>query len=121
MLNEGRTPKHSDLFSDRAPRVIAVGFGGRLDDIDGKPSDEPGKDEMCEKFVRLLSKARLSDLGPRGLNMPSTFSDAGRSPGTCNHYRAGIRAFVRWCNGPAVCEIPRSRDSRIQRQGRPPT
>ena len=36
LLHEGNTPKHADQTADRVRRLIAVMFGARPDDIDGK-------------------------------------------------------------------------------------
>ncbi len=46
---------------------------------------------------RLVSKARLSDVATERVQAAlATLRDSGRSAQTCNHYRAGIRAFARW-------------------------
>ena len=98
LLNEGTTPKHADQTADRVRRLIAVMFGARPDDIDGKTMSRARQEEARETIGRLLAKARLADLGTERVQAAlATFRDSGRSAQTCNHYRAGIRAFVRWC------------------------
>ena len=44
-----------------------------------------------------MAKARLSDIATERVQAAlATFRDSGRSAQTCNHYRAAVRAFVRW-------------------------
>src|SRR5262245_41993055 len=98
LLHEGSTPKHADQTADRVRRLIAVMFGARPDDIDGKTMSRARQKQAREMIGRLVSKARLSDIGTERVQAAlATFRDSGRSAQTCNHYRAGIRAFARWC------------------------
>ena len=111
LLNEGATPKHADQTADRVRRLIAVMFGARPDDIDGKTMSRARQEEARETIGRLVGKARLSDLGTERVQAAlATFRDSGRSLQTCNHYRAGIRAFADGQAAPAGCESTRSRE-----------
>jgi integrase len=97
LLHEGNTPKHADQTADRVRRLIAVMFGARPDDIDGKTMKRAQQEKARENISRLVARARLSDLATERVQAAlATFRDSGRSAQTCNHYRAGIRAFARW-------------------------
>ncbi len=97
MLHEGNTQKHADQTADRVRRLIAVMNGARPDDIDGKTMTRKEQAAARETIARLVAKARLADLGTERVQAAlATFRDAKRSAQTCNHYRAGIRAFARW-------------------------
>ncbi len=97
MLNQGHTPKHSDQSADRVRRLIAVMFGARPDDIDGKTMSRPRQEQARATIDRLVAKAKLSDIATERVQAAlATFRDSGRSAQTCNHYRACVRAFARW-------------------------
>jgi integrase len=97
LLHEGSTPKHADQTADRVRRLIAVVFGARPNDVDGKTMSRARQEEARKMIGRLVDKARLSDIGTERVQAAlATFRDSGRSAQTCNHYRAGIRAFARW-------------------------
>jgi integrase len=69
LLAKGTTMKHADLYRSRARRVLD-----------------------------LVKMARLSDLQPSRIQAAlALLRDSGLSLETCNHYRAALRAFVRWC------------------------
>ena len=98
MVDRGKTERHADQYRDRASRLAALARGVRLADI------EPGrKAEARERSARILANAmesaRLSDLVPeRVQGALNLLRDAGYSNQTANHYRAALRAFVRWCD-----------------------
>jgi len=97
MIHQDDTPKHADLSADRVRRLIAVMFGARPDDIDGKTMSRARQAQARESVGRLVAKARLSDIASERVQAAlATFRDSGRSAQTCNHYRTAIRAFVRW-------------------------
>ncbi len=97
LLHEGSTPKHADQTADRVRRLIAVMFGAKPDDIDGKTMNRTRQEKAREAIGRLVDKARLSDVVTERVQAAlAAFRNSGRSAQTCNHYRAGIRAFVRW-------------------------
>ena len=97
LLHEGSTPKHADQTADRVRRLIAVMFGANPNDIDGKTMSRAKQEEARETIGRLVARAHLSDIATERVQAAlAKFRDAGRSAQTCNHYRAGIRAFARW-------------------------
>jgi integrase len=97
MLNQGHTPKHADQSADRVRRLIAVMFGARPDEIDGKTMSRPRQEQARAVIGRLVAKAKLSDVATERVQAAlATFRDSGRSAQTCNHYRACARAFARW-------------------------
>ncbi len=97
MVAKGKTAKHADQSLDRVRRLVAVMFGARPDDIDGKTMSRPQQEQARLLVGRLIAKARLADLTTeRVQDAIATFRDSGRSLQTCNHYRACVRAFARW-------------------------
>jgi integrase len=97
MVAKGKTAKHSDQSLERVRRLIAVMFGAKPDDIDGKTMSRPKQTEARLAIAHLVAKARLVDLTTeRVQDAIATFRDSGRSLQTCNHYRACVRAFGRW-------------------------
>ncbi|MDB5349209.1 MAG: xerC 3 [Planctomycetota bacterium] len=96
MAARGKTPKHADQFHDRAGKLAALVRGSRLADL------EPGRksaalERAAVALAATLSSARLSDLGPERIQAAlARLRDAGKALQTINHYRAALRAFVRW-------------------------
>src|SRR5579883_1023113 len=107
LLAKGKTAKHADQYRDRAGRLIALVKGTRLADID------PGrKPEALERAARLLesvlSRAQFRDLSPESIQSSlAALRDHGRSNQTVNHYRAAVRAFLRWARDKSrIRDIP---------------
>ncbi|MGP0064163.1 MAG: tyrosine-type recombinase/integrase [Isosphaeraceae bacterium] len=97
LIAKGYSAKHADQSADRVRRLVAVMFGARPDDIDGKTMSRPEQEQARLLIARLVAKAGLSDLtADRIQGTLATFRDSGRSLQTCNHYRACVRAFARW-------------------------
>jgi integrase len=97
LLHEEATCKHVDQAANRVRRLVAVAFGARPDDIDGKTTTRRQHAEARETVGRLVGKARLSDLDAERVQAAlATPRSSGRSAETCNHYRAAVRAFARW-------------------------
>jgi len=96
MQARGKTPKHADQYHDRAGKLAAMVRGVSLAAL------EPGrKDATLELAARTLEEAlttaRLSDLTPDRIQSAlAALRDAGKANQTVNHYRAALRAFVRW-------------------------
>ena len=96
MAARRKTAKHADLYRDRAGKLAAVVRGVRLIDL------EPGltrKDveRGALALAAATASARLSDLTSVGVQAAlARLIDAGKSHQTVNHYRAALRAFVRW-------------------------
>jgi integrase len=96
----GSSPKHVDLFTTRARRVVALLLGARLAEIDPprnvRHADYP---RYAAALAEWVSKAQLSDLtGERVQRAMATLRAEGRSLATCNHHRAAIKAFSKWCH-----------------------
>src|SRR5262245_34084101 len=96
LMAKGKTVKHADLYRDRAGKLIAMVRGARLGDL------VPGrKAEAMERAARLLAdtlaKSRFSDLTAETIQVAlATIRAEGRSAQTANHFRAALRAFVKW-------------------------
>src|SRR5262245_47024929 len=98
MIHQGDTPKHADMTAGRVRRLIAVMFGARPNDIDGKRMTRPQQAQARETVDRLVAKARLLDITTERVQAAlAKFRDSGRSAETCNHHRNAVRAFARWC------------------------
>jgi integrase len=105
LLHGGCTLKHADQTADQVRRLVAVMFGARPDDIDGRTLKGDGevakRDRQLqarEAIGRLVMKARLSDIAAERVQAAlATFRHSGRSAETCNHYRTAVRTFARWC------------------------
>ena len=64
MINRGMTGKHADQSNDRVRRLVAMVFGAKPDDIDGKTMKRAEQDQARVEIARLVGKARIG--GPRG-------------------------------------------------------
>ena len=91
-----KTTKHADQFYDRAGRLATLAQGTRLDDIDpGRTRDAQARGARI--LAERLRSARLTDLTPERIQAAlALLREAGKSHQTVNHYRAALRAFVRW-------------------------
>jgi integrase len=96
MTARGKTPKHAEQFHERAAKVAALVRGVRLADIElGRKGD--ALERAASALNTALTSARLSDLTPERIQAAlARLRDAGKSLQTVNHYRAAVRAFVRW-------------------------
>jgi integrase len=98
LLAKGKTPKHADLSRARAGKLAAMITGVSLDKL------VPGrKADAMERAARLLAdtlgRARFGDLSPEAIQAAlARIRDDGRSSQTANHFRAAIRAFLKWCH-----------------------
>ena len=52
-------------------RLVAVMFGARPDDIDGKTINRAQQEKAREAIGRLVAKARLSHIATKGCRLPS--------------------------------------------------
>src|SRR5262249_20501630 len=95
----GSTPKHVNLFADRARRVVALLRGAELGEIE--PARNAKRGEISSTEARLsgwVESAKLPDItSERVQKALATLRAKGRSLQTCNHHRAAIRAFSKWC------------------------
>jgi integrase len=94
---KGHSPEHVDQTADRVRRLVAVMFEADPDKIDGKRLDRKEQEAVRQEIARLVRKARLSNVTTERVQSAlARFREAGRSAQTCNHYRACVRAFLRW-------------------------
>ena len=98
MLAKGKTPKHADLSRDRAAKLIAMVKGVSLDRlIPGRKADAMA--EAADLLASTLEQARFNNLTPETIQSAlARLKDEGRSAQTANHFRAAIRAFLKWCH-----------------------
>jgi integrase len=97
---KGATPKHVELFTGRARRIVALLLGAKLSEIEppknAKRTDIPAFEATLSKWV---ATARLSHLtAERVQTALATLKAEGRALATCNHHRAAIKAFSKWCD-----------------------
>src|SRR5262249_60670826 len=83
-------------WDDPGIPVAALIRGVRLAEID--PGRKPeAQERAARKLADTLRTARLSDLTPERVQAAlALLREAGKSNQTVNHYRAALRAFVRW-------------------------
>src|SRR5262245_33903094 len=62
MIHQGDTTKHADQTASRVRRFIAVMFGAKPNDIDGKRITRSQQAQARETVGRLVAKTRLSDI-----------------------------------------------------------
>ena len=100
LQSKGATPKHVELSTGRARRIVAIILGAKLADID--PPKDVMRSEIAAYEATLaewVASARLSDLTAERIQKALvTLRGEGRSLGTLNHYRTAIRAFSKWCH-----------------------
>jgi integrase len=98
LLAKGYTPKHAGQTTDRLRRLVAVMSGAIPDEIDCKRLSPSDQEKARQKIDKLDRASRLSNLTTERVQSGlAVFRQAGRSAQTCNHYRAAVRAFSRWC------------------------
>jgi len=98
--SKGATTKHVELFTGRARRVVALLLGAKLCEIE--PAKNANRADIVHAEATLtkwVASARISDLtAERVQKALATLKAAGRSLATCNHHRAAIKAFSKWCH-----------------------
>ena len=96
---KGTTPKHAKLFSGRGRRIVALLMGAKLAEIE--PASDAKRVDIARAEANLtkwVTSARLSDLTPERVQKAlAMLKMEGRSLATCNHHRAAIKAFSKWC------------------------
>jgi integrase len=97
---KGFTPKHLELFTTRARRVVAIVAGATLQEIappkKSKHAAFPAFELALDKWT---AKARFSDLtADRVQAALSELKAAGKSHSTINHHRTAVKAFAAWCS-----------------------
>jgi integrase len=98
MMAKGKTAKHADLSRDRAAKLIAMVKGVSLDKlIPGRKADAMA--QASKLLAQTLEQARFSNLTSEAIQSAlARLKDEGRSAQTANHFRAAVRAFLKWCN-----------------------
>jgi hypothetical protein len=108
MVAMGKTPNHAGQYRDRTSTLIALVKATPIGDL------EQGRSEAFRLWRErpqqrsVLSQAHFGDLSPESIQSALvTLSDFGKSNQTVNHYRAAIRAFLRWAHErKRIREIP---------------
>jgi integrase len=99
LVADGSTSKHAELAPNRVRRLVAVMLGSDFalkGDRVLKPKDRPG---FVGRIIDIIAPARLSDLTTEGVQGAiGKLKDKGLSLQSCNHYRAAIRTFSKWCH-----------------------
>ena len=99
LVADGSTADHAELASNRVRRLIGILLGSDYalkGDRVLKPKDRPG---FFGKVVEIIEPARLSHLTTEKVQAAiGKLKDRGLSLQSCNHYRAAIRAFSKWCH-----------------------
>lgn len=95
----GGSEKHVNLFTSRAYRVVALLMGATLSEIEpAKNARRPEITLAAANLAAAVRTAHLSDLSEERVQKAlGTLRSEGRSLQTCNHHRAAIRAFSKWC------------------------
>ena len=98
MMARGKTARHADQYRERAGKLAALARGARLTDLEtGRKAEELALG--AKALDGHLRAARLSDLAPERIQSAlATLRDAGKANLTVNHYRAALRAFLRWAS-----------------------
>ena len=98
MLAKGKTVKHADLSRDRAAKLIAMVKGVALDKlVPGRKADAMA--EAAKLLAGTLHASPFNDLTSETIQSAlARLKDEGRSAQTANHFRAAIRAFLKWCH-----------------------
>jgi integrase len=96
----GSTRKHVDLFARRARRVVALLMGAPLAVIEPPRGAGPAdRARAAAGLAGWVARAKLPDLTEeRAMKALAALRAGGRSLQTCNHHRASIRTFSRWCH-----------------------
>ena len=99
LVAKGFTPKHAENTSNRARRLVAVILKSDLALRDHRRLAPDDRDKFIRKIAEHIKAARLSDLNREDVQYAiAQLKDAGRSLQTCNHYRASLKAFSKWCH-----------------------
>jgi integrase len=98
LLARGFTAEHAGRASNRVRRLVAMMRGSDTALLDHCRVAPGERGEIAKKIVEAIRPARLSDLNREKIQGAiARFRDSGWSLQTCNHYRASIKAFAKWC------------------------
>ncbi len=96
MLAKRKTQRHADQYIERAGKMVALVAGVKLEEFElGRSAQAVAQGQAV--LSNALRNARLTHLRPERIQAAlAHLKDAGKSLQTANHYRAALRAFVRW-------------------------
>ena len=118
LVARGSTVKHADHTSNRARWLVAVILGSAEAMNDHRLLKPEDQGTVAKKIAEAIDPARLSSLTrEKAQDAIARLQSAGWSLQTCNHYRASIRAFSKWCHeshgrGKTICVVSRGTTSR---------
>ena len=92
----GKTTRHADQYRERAGKLVAMMRGVRIHDLE-RSRKAADLERAARTLAEALGSAHLSDLVPEQIQSAlAALRDAGKANQTANHYRAALRAFIRW-------------------------
>jgi integrase len=98
LVAQGHTAKHAEHTSNRVRRLVAIVFGSPAALIDHRNLKPAERGSVAQKIATAIAPARFSDLTrPKIQEAIAKLRDSGWSLQTCNHYRASVKAFSKWC------------------------
>ena len=98
LVARGSTPKHAEHTSNRVRRLVAVILGSQAALTDHRKLAPKDRGHVARKIADAIALARLSSLTREKVqDAIARLMAAGWSLQTCNHYRASIKAFSKWC------------------------
>jgi integrase len=98
LVAQGFTAKHAEHTSNRVRRLVAVVLRAEVALSDHRKIPPKDRGKFVKQIADSIKSARLSDLNRRKIqDAIARFKDAGWSLQTCNHYRASVKAFTKWC------------------------
>ena len=122
MIDQAKTPRHADQYRERAGKLVALVRGVRLAEIErGRKPDALAR--AAATLANVLKTTRFSDLTSEGIQSAlALLRTAGKANQTTNHYRAALRAFVRWAiDKSRLRDNPMQGRHRVQRRGGHPS
>ena len=92
-------PNTRTTASNRVRRLVAVLTGSPAALLDHRKMPPKDRGDVAIKITAAITSARLSDLTRTKVqDSIAKIRDAGWSLQTCNHYRASVKAFSKWCH-----------------------
>jgi integrase len=99
LVSQGASPKHAEHASNRVRRLVAVMLGSQAALADHRKLAPKDRGNVARKTADALMPARLSNLTRETVQESlARLKAAGWSLQTCNHYRANVKAFSKWCH-----------------------
>ena len=96
MMAKGKTAKHADQYRDRAGKLLAIIKGTNPSELETGRKADPSK-RVPQKLATVLGVSYFTDITPEAIQAAlASLRDFGKASQTANHYRAAIRAFLRW-------------------------